>query len=126
MKGVLKSFEAIVAILAIVTTFFLLFGKVESFPELEIAIWKMRGHAALEALDRKEELATFALANDTEAIKARLSPLLPIGINYEVVICENSCPIFKASSEKITSVSYFVAGNGSILKAREIVLYLWR
>ena len=126
MKGILKSFESVVAVLMVATAFLLLFGSGEKVPDVETVTWRIRGFEALKALDNVNKLATSALANDTSTIETELASRLPIGINYDVVVCAQTCPAFSASSEKITSIRYFVAGNTTDVDPREIILYLWR
>jgi hypothetical protein len=124
MKGVLKSFEALVATLLVLTVYFLLFTR-EKIPDLELVLWKNRGFEALKALDDSNKLSSYVLSNNTEKIQDELSGLLPIGVNYKVLICDQSCPSLKVSSEKVASVSYFVAGNATHVEPREVLLYMW-
>jgi hypothetical protein len=125
MKGILKSFESIVAILMVLTVFLVLFAG-ERIPDVEAVTWRLRGFEALKALDKSNRLATPALADNTSSIETELASILPIGVNYDVVVCTQTCPTFSTSSEKITSVSYFIAGNAINVEPREVVLYLWR
>ncbi|MEM5773137.1 MAG: hypothetical protein QXL86_02830 [Candidatus Aenigmatarchaeota archaeon] len=126
MKGILKSFEALIAILLVLGVYLALFGAGEKIPELEIVLWKIRGFEALKALDEQNKLASFALANNEEAIESELASLLPIGLDYKVLICEEDCPSFSINSEKVASVSYFIAGNLTNVEPREVLLYIWR
>jgi len=126
MKGILKTFESVVAILTVITAFLILFGAGEKIPDVETVTWKSRGFDALKSLDDESELASWTLANDTSSMKTELASLLPLGINYDVVVCTQTCPSFSISSEKIATVNYFVAGNVTDINPREVVLYLWR
>ncbi|MEM5854321.1 MAG: hypothetical protein QW228_08200 [Candidatus Aenigmatarchaeota archaeon] len=126
MKGLLKSFEALIAIFLVIGAYFALFGSGEKIPELEVILWKTRGFEALRTLDMENKLSTLALSNDTQSIEKELETLLPIGLEYKVLICEESCPSFSVNSEKVVSVSYFISGNVTHLEPREVLLYLWR
>jgi|YelNatPaOPRAMG01_1025707.scaffolds.fasta_scaffold14450_6 hypothetical protein len=126
MKGISKILEVLIAILFIASVYLYLFGPGEKVPDLEITTWKIRGFEALRVLDESNKLATNALANETGKIEADLEKILPIGINYKVLICTQECPGVNISSEKITSVSYFIAGNATNLEPKEILLYMWR
>jgi hypothetical protein len=125
MKGVSKVLEVSIAILVVVSAYLYLFGSGEKVPDSELTTWKMRGFEALKALDESNKLATNALANETEKIEADLEEILPIGLNYKVIICPQTCPKININSEKVTSVSYFVAGNVTNVEPREILLYMW-
>jgi hypothetical protein len=125
MRGMLKSFEALIAILFVLTAYFALFTG-EKVPDLEIATWKIRGFEALRALDDLNKLASYALANETEKIEDELAENLAIGLNYKVLVCNQTCPSLGISSEKIVSVSYFIAGNATHVEPREVLLYIWR
>jgi len=125
MKGILKSFEALIAILFILTAYFTLFTG-EKVPDLETVIWKIRGFEALRALDDLNKLANYALANETEKIEGELVENLLLGLNYKVLVCNQTCPSLGISSEKIASVSYFIAGNATHVEPREVLLYIWR
>jgi hypothetical protein len=104
--------------------YFLLFTR-EKIPDLELVLWKNRGFEALKALDDSNKLSSYVLSNNTEKIQDELSGLLPIGVNYKVLICDQTCPSLKLSSEKVASVSYFVAGNATHVEPREVLLYMW-
>jgi len=108
MKGILKSFEVLVAILFVLVAYFSLFRTEEKIPDVEIVIWKIRGFEALKVLDDSNKLANYALANESEKIEDALTELLPIGLDYKVLICEQTCPTINFKSEKVVSVSYFV------------------
>ncbi|MEM5879508.1 MAG: hypothetical protein QXU74_03390 [Candidatus Aenigmatarchaeota archaeon] len=126
MKGILKSFEVLIAILFVLAAYFTLFGTGEKIPDLETVIWKIRGFEALKSLDDSNKLASYALANETEKIKNSLTELLPLGLEYEILVCDQTCPSVSINSEKIASVSYFIAGNVSHVEPREVLLYIWR
>lgn len=125
MKGISKNFESVIAILMMATAFLILWGGGEKIPDLEIVVWRSKGFDALKALDENNKLATWALANDTSSIETELISLLPLSINYDVVVCTQTCPSVNISSEKISSVNYFVAGNATNIEPREVVLYMW-
>jgi len=126
MKGILKTFESVVAILMVITVFLIFFGSGEKIPDVETVTWKAKGFDALKTLDDWNKLASWALSNDTSSIETGLASLLPLGIDYDVVICTQTCPTVSISSDKIASVNYFVAGNETNIDPREVVLYLWR
>ncbi|MEM5829790.1 MAG: hypothetical protein QW040_01400 [Candidatus Aenigmatarchaeota archaeon] len=125
MKGILKSFEALVAILLVLTAYFALFTE-EKVPDVETVIWRLKGIEALKALDDSNELVNYVLANESEKIESKLGRILPIGLDYKVVVCDQTCIEPNISSEKIVSVGYFIGGNATHVEPREIWLYLWR
>jgi hypothetical protein len=125
MKGILKTFESIIAILMMATFFLTVFVTEEKTVDVDIINWKIMGFNALKALHDENKLATPALSNDTSTIESRLSTILPSTLNYQVLICSATCPTPSISSNKITSVSFFVTGNASIINPKEVVLYIW-
>jgi hypothetical protein len=125
MKGLTKIFEAVITILMVVTVFIYFFGKIEELPGFETANWQLRGFNSLKILDKNNQLRQYALANDTEAIENQLSSLLPAEVNYKIIICNTTCENPGISAEKLTSVSYFIAGDISNFQAKEIILYMW-
>jgi len=125
MKGLMRSFEAIIAILTITSTFFILFSTKEPVPEFDTINWRLNGFNALQSLDERGELTEAVLSNDTSGIESKLSVLLPTNLNYDLVICSETCPGVSINSEKITSVHYFISGNITNVQGREVILYLW-
>ena len=125
MKGILKTFEAIIAILMMATFFLTVFVTEEKVVDLDTINWKIIGFNALRALHDENKLATPALSNDTATIESRLSSIIPSTLNYQVQICGATCPTPSINSNKITSVSFFIAGNASTVDPKEVVLYIW-
>lgn len=124
MKGVSKVIEVLISVALLLIAYFTLFYSFGSGENVE-EIWKIRGMQALKTLDDSGVLADLALNGRGEEIEEALAPLLPIGLNYKVLICEDVCPNLNIDSEKVVSVSYFVAGNFTHLEPREILLYMW-
>ena len=125
MKGILKTFEAILAILLIGGTYILLFTGQESFPEFDTINWKLLGVNALTALDAKNQLRADALANATSSIEAKLAALIPSPLNYKVLFCISDCGQPELPTTKITSVEYLLAGDYNNVAYRKVVLFLW-
>lgn len=125
MKGVIQTLEAVIAAVLIMTVVVVYYGPKENLPEFETIAWKLRGFDALKALDASNELRQYALANDTATIENKLLPILYTNINYRVLICESSCNKPNINSEKITSVTYLMAGDVNNIKNRQVVLYMW-
>ena len=125
MKGLLQSLEAIIAILAIVTVFVTVYSGKSPIPEFDTINWKVRGFDALKALDNNNMLRDVVVTNSTSALKDRLSGLLPSQLNYDVVICERNCGQPDIQSDKLTSVTYVIAGDLNNYLPRQIILYMW-
>ncbi len=124
-KGLLQSFEAIIAILMILTVFIMYYGPIQPLPEFRGINRKLRGFEALKALDNNNELRSYAIANDTKSIESKLYNLLPRNLNYEVFVCEANCGYPNIASESLVSVVYVLAGNISSFKPVQVVLYMW-
>jgi len=117
--------EVIIGILSVLIVFAIFFVQRVQLPEFETVSWRTRGFSALKALDNKNELRQYVLANDTDTLKSKLSELLPPSLNYEVVICELQCAAVDIESGKLASVSYTIAGDVNDFRPRQIILYMW-
>jgi hypothetical protein len=125
MKGIMKVLEAVFAILMIVTVFIYFYSGNEQLQGFETINWQLKGFNSLKSLDNNNELRQYVVANDSSTIESKLSSMLPGEVSYKIYICNATCGGPGVSSEKLTSVSYFVAGNIGNLQSREVVLYMW-
>lgn len=125
MKGLLKSLEAVIAILMILTVYVTFFAPKEPLPEFETINWRVRAFNALTILDENNELRLYALANDTTTIENKLQNLLPVERSYHVVVCNETCLTPNITADKITSVTYFIAGRIGNIQPKQVVLYVW-
>jgi len=123
-KGISQSLEAIIAIL-MVLTIFIVFYRQQTLPEFETVSWKLKGFNSLKVLDENNELREYVLVNNTLVIKEKLQSLLPSYLNYEVVICDESCPVLNIESEKLVTVSYIISGDTNTFDPKQIFLYMW-
>jgi len=121
----MQTFEAIISILMIMTVFFVYYSPKENLPEFETVNWKVRGFDVLKALDESNELRRYAMLNDTTGIESKLVGMLPVNLNYEVVLCEQTCVKPDISSEKIISDTYFLAGDFGNITPKQVILYMW-
>jgi hypothetical protein len=125
MKGLMKSFEAVIAILMVAAVFIYFFRGVEQLPEFETTNWQLKGFNSLKTLDKNNQLRQYALANDTQTIEGQLSSLLPAEVSYRIVVCNATCGNPGITSSKLTSVNYFIAGDIENFQPKQIVLYMW-
>lgn len=126
MKGILHTYEAIVAVGILFLVIFL-FYKTMPTPELSELNYKLSGFDGLEMLE-KGRLREYTLNNDASSIKNSLNPYIPSSLSYDVVIynrTSNITSIPTIESEKIITVSYFLAGDVGNYSAREVRLYIW-
>ena len=65
------------------------------------------------------------MVDDTTSIKNELSSILPVNLNYDVVLCEQVCSKPTMSSDKIASVTYLLAGDFGNVTPKQVVLYMW-
>lgn len=124
-KGLLKTLEAVIAILMVLTAFFIYFSSNEIFPEFYSINTEWRGFYALKILDETSKLRSDVLANNTANIQNNLQSLLPPETNYQVVICQTFCSKPTVESEKMVSVTYILAGDLDNYSPRQIILYMW-
>ena len=126
MKGLLRVFEAIIAILTIITAMAIFYGASAQIPDFDTVNWRVMGLGALKNLDDSNQLRKFVLLNDTTSIKNKLSSLISGDLNFDVVLCRVSCNALNIVSEKVSTVSYFISGNVTTISPYQIVLYIWR
>ena len=117
--------EAVISILLIVTVFLIYYSPKERLPEFETITWRIKGFSALKALDDNGELRSYAIANNATPIESKLASLLPVNLNYDVVLCEQTCSKPSISSDKITTVIYLLAGDFGNITAKQVILYMW-
>ncbi|MBI5872045.1 hypothetical protein HZB88_03080 [archaeon] len=125
MKGILKSLEAAIALITVLGFVIWYFNLQPAQVDLESVDWRLKGLNALKAVDNRNELRKYILANDTTSLQAELSPYFPSTINYTVIVCTTTCPSVSFTTEKVYSVSYFVAGDFGNITSREVMLYVW-
>ena len=121
----LRTLEAVIAILMISTIFIIFYQTIGILPDFETINWKIAGYNGLKTLDMTLGLRQEVLTGNTTAIEAKLSGIMPPAANYTVRICGVSCSSPSISSSKIVSVSYIVAGYRDAYAPRQVVLYLW-
>lgn len=125
MKGVVQTLEAVIAVILIMVVVVTYYGPKEKLPEFETISWKLSGFDALKALDASNELRQYVLANDTATIESKLLSILYINVNYQILVCDSNCGKPNINSDKITSVTYLIAGDVNNIKNRQVVLYIW-
>jgi hypothetical protein len=126
MKGFLYTYEAIIAVSILFLVIFLFYRSLPT-PELSELNYKLSGFDGLEMLE-KGELRKYTLDNDVTSIKNGLIPYIPSTLSYDIVIynkTSNLTSIPTIESEKIITVSYFLAGDVGNYSAREVRLYIW-
>jgi hypothetical protein len=124
----LRSLEAVIAVLMIATIFIIFYQTLGVMPEFEAINWKIVGYNGLKSLDRTLGLRQDVQTGNTTAIENKLANTIPITANYTVRICGVSCDtprISSASLTKIVSVSYVIAGYRDQYLPRQVVLYMW-
>lgn len=125
MRGLLQSFESVVAILIISVFLVTFFRSTESIPEFESINRQMNGFNAIKILEKNNELRTLVVKNDTISIKNKLSPLIPAGLSYDVFVCEKECVKPNVTASKIVSVFYLFSGDFNEPLPRQLALFIW-
>lgn len=125
-KGLLKSLEAVIAVLGIMAIYIILYTGQQNIPDFETANWKLRGFEAIYNLDKAGQLKQYVLSNDNTTIDTKVSAFLPSSLEHQVQICGAlDCPIVTKDAGKITSVDYLVAGDAANFTNRRVILYIW-
>lgn len=128
MKGVLFSVESIIAVGILVITFFFLFGHPLPSVENSKENFKLQVINGLDVLKNSGELRNDALNNNASSIKNKMSSHIPVFINYNVTIYNetaNTTSIPSIVASNLVTISYFLAGDVGNYSAREIRVYLW-
>jgi len=125
MKGIMKTFEAVIGLTMVMIAFLLLYTNQEPLPEFDTVSWRASGQKALESLDNSNLLRYDALNNNTGVLESRLAPYLPPNVEIMVVVCGNSCPVPTIEATKSTSAHYLISGLPDNSTSREVILYMW-
>lgn len=122
----MKTLEAVLAVILVLGVFIYFYRGTEQLPEFETINWQLKGFNALKTLDKNNQLRQYAISNDTVTIESELSSLMPAEVTYKVIVCsQTSCGGLGITSERLTSISYFIAGDLANFQARQIILYMW-
>lgn len=129
MKGTYYTIEAVIAILMIVTIFLLLYKTSPPNPEIDVANVKTQIYDGLDNLKSKGSLREQALDNNATGIKNDLDDFLPLNIELDVTIYNQSFNnVTQTHSEQVedtVSVSYFIAGDVGNYTPKEIRVHAW-
>ena len=129
MKGALYTLEAVIAILMILFIVVFLFRNPTTSPEYQIVNYKLKVYNALKLLDTTGELNMYALNSDATTIRSKLQPFIPITVNYDVAIYNQTTNITEKPSlenlSDVISVSYFISGDLDNYQPRDVRVYLW-
>lgn len=121
----MKTFEAVIAILMITTFFVLYYSTPVPLPEFDTVNNQIRGFNALKSLDDSNNLRGYVLNNDTAGLTNAIQPLMPSNLFYKVVICNPDCSVPTIPNQKATSIFYFVSGDVNNATQREVEVYIW-
>jgi hypothetical protein len=124
MKSQLKTIEASISAIILLSFLVFLFSFSQSVPELESLNLKLSVMKALQALDKNNELRQYVYANDTKTIEDKLYPYIPRNYNFKVLICKNGCN-YSIEAKNIFSVSYFLSTDLKNFEEREVAVYVW-
>ncbi len=120
----MKTLEAMLAIIMIITTFLVAYKSVPT-PDIATVNWRYYGFNALQTLDSNGTLAKYIIESNTTALNNSLASLIPAGISYDTTICSTDCSTPSIESNTITSIYYYSAGNATNFVAKKVILYLW-
>ncbi|MBS3054960.1 MAG: hypothetical protein J4452_00510 [Candidatus Aenigmarchaeota archaeon] len=124
-KGLMKTFEAVIAVLLITTFFVLYYSTRDTLPEFDTVNRQIKAFNALKSLDESNQLRTFVTNNNAAGLTGALQNLMPANLFYQVVICNPDCTAPTLPNQKATSVFYFVGGDVNSLSTRMVVVYVW-
>lgn len=128
MRGSLYTLEAAIAIVMMVVTAMLVFQRAPETLELSKANYKVKIYNALKISDDVGDLRKNVLDSDAAAVESELSSYIPIYLNYNVTIyneTSNVTSIPTIGSKDVITVSYFLAGKLGNYTAREVRVFVW-
>ncbi|MBI2547596.1 MAG: hypothetical protein HYW23_04095 [Candidatus Aenigmarchaeota archaeon] len=129
MKGTYYTIEAAVAIVMIVTFFFLLFMTPQRNTEIDRANIKTDVYKALDTLGAKGSLRDQVLNNNATGIKSDLAGFLPVTLQLNVAIYNKSFNNLTAEvtdqAADIVGVSYYIVGDIGNYTPKEIRVHVW-
>jgi len=121
----LKTLEAVLAILLIATVFIVFYQTLGPLPDFETIGWKIIGYNNLKTLDRNLGLRQEVQTGNTSAIIAKIANYMPATVNYIVSICSVSCTAPLINASRVISVSYIIAGYRDNYNPNQVILYMW-
>lgn len=129
MKGVYHTIEVVIAIMIVMSMFFVLFITPITNPEIERANIKSQIYNGLENLNSIGSLRENALANNATEIKNDLDAFIPFNIQLQVTVYNKSfsnlTEEFVDNPSDIVGVSYYIAGDFGNYSPREIRVRGW-
>lgn len=125
MKGLMKTLEAVIAILAIFLTYILTYEPISISSGFDIAKWKELGFSALSSIDKSGELRDDALSNSTTSIENKIRNFIPVNLDYLVIVCNVNCTKPNVTADIATSVEYLISGTPNNYAQRQVVLFMW-
>ena len=125
MKGLLKTLEAVIAVIIIFGVILFLFGAEIALPEVETPQWKIKAMSAIAALDKAGQLRDLVAAGDNTTINNNIDKFLPSFLDNAVIICETDCPLPSIAAEQIISVRYLLSGQANNLTNRQVIVFVW-
>jgi len=121
----LKTLEAVIAILIIATVFIIFYQSIGNLPDFESIGWKVEGYNALKSLDANLGLRQEVQTGNTTAIATKIANYIPVTVNYNITICSVSCPSPLINASKVVSSSYIIAGYRDSYNPEQVVIYMW-
>lgn len=126
MKGQMKTVEAFIASIILLSTVAWLLGISPKIPEFESIGLKFAALKVLRAMDENNELRGAAYSNNVQRIESEIEEHIPKVYEVEVLICrENETCELDVEAKNIFSVSYLLATDFEKLENREIVVYIY-
>ena len=125
MKGIMKTLEAVIAILMVLVVYVIIFSATVLPPDFTTINDQLTAFTSLKVLDQSNQLRKYVLENDTTTIANELSSLMPSGLSYQVAICTTVCAAPAINSTNIFSVGYIVSGDLGSFAPRQVIVYMW-
>lgn len=125
MKGILKSFESVLAAIIVLSTYIILFSGQQALPEFETINWKLLAFNSVASLDQNNQLRVDALSNNTASLKTKLADFIRAPLNFDVQVCSLNCTKPDVAASKIASVEYLISGDVNNITNKQVVVFVW-
>ncbi len=123
-KGAMYTLEAMIAALLILSTVVSLYSFPKQQENPDAVTIKEKGYSCINDLDNRGLLRHYALSNDTIGIRSYLQECLPKALNFSASFCQ-ACAPDTPGNKSIVSLSYLIAGEGTLFQPTNAILFLW-
>ena len=125
MKGQIKTLEAVISVIILISAVFILASFSPKLPEVESLDIKLKILKGLKNLDENNELRKYVYLNDSSTLEQKILQYIPKNFEYKVLICNKLCS-YEVNAKKVYTISYFLASDLKNFETMEVLVYVWQ